>query len=237
VVLTIDLAIAKTHRFGSRESGDTAEVIERPAGGISVVLVDGQGHGAGAKRLSLQVAGRVVSFLNEGVRDSAAARAAHDFLFALRGGRVSASLEIVSVDLATSTVVLTRNSDVPMVLARHSGAQLVLESGRRIGLYRHARPWVHEVAIEPGLAVVLATDGVVSAGERRGRRLDLLTTVEQALADVADAAGTARLVLEAAMDADHRCPQDDMSVVALRLQRGGASQPVRQLQLQIPLPE
>lgn len=237
MAFTIDLAIVKTHRFGSRESGDTAEVIERPAGGISVVLVDGQGHGAGAKRLSLQVAGRVVSLLNEGVRDGAAARAAHDFLFALRGGRVSAALDIVSVDLATSTVVLTRNSEVPMVLARHGEARLVVESGGRIGFYRHARPWVLEVAIEPGLAVVLATDGVVSAGERHGRRFDLLATVERALARVADADSTARSVLEEAMEADRWCPQDDMSVVALRLRPGGAQQPVRQLQLQIPLPE
>ncbi len=237
MAVTIDLAILKTHRFGSRESGDTAEVIERPAGGISVVLVDGQGHGQAAKLLSVQVAGRVVSLLNEGVRDGAAARAAHDFLFALRGGRVSAALDILSVDLASSTVVVTRNSEVPMVLARHGEAQPVVESGGRIGLYRHTRPWVLEVEIEPGLAVVLATDGVVSAGERRGRRFDLLAEVERALQCVPDAEGMARLILEAALEADRGCPQDDMAVVALRLQPGGAPQPVRQLRLQIPLPE
>jgi serine phosphatase RsbU (regulator of sigma subunit) len=237
VAVTIDLAILKTHRFGSRESGDTAEVIERPAGGISVVLVDGQGHGAAAKLLSLQVAGRVVSLLNEGVRDGAAARAAHDFLFAMRGGRVSAALDILSVDLASSTVVITRNSEVPMVLRRNGELRLVTESGGRIGLYRHTRPWVLEVGIEPGLAVVLVTDGVVSAGEHWGRQLDLLAEVERALKRAPDAEGTARSVLEAALEADRGCPQDDMSVVALRLLPGGAPQPLRQLRLQIPLPE
>lgn len=237
MAVTIDLAILKTHRFGSRESGDTAEVIERPAGGISVVLVDGQGHGAAAKLLSLQVAGRVVSLLNEGVRDGAAARAAHDFLFAMRGGRVSAALDILSVDLASSTVVITRNSEVPMVLRRNGELRLVAESGGRIGLYRHMRPWVLEVGIEPGLAVVLVTDGVVSAGERWGRQLDLLAEVERALEHAPDAEGTARSVLEAALEADRSCPQDDMSVVALRLLPGGAPHPVRELRVRIPLPE
>ncbi len=237
MAVTIELAIQKTHRFGSRESGDTAEVIERPGGGISVVLVDGQGHGAAAKLLSVQVAGRVVSLLNEGVRDGAAARAAHDFLFAMRGGRVSAALDILSVDLASSTLVITRNSEVPMVLRRNGELRLVVESGGRIGIYRHTRPWVLEVGIEPGLAVVLVTDGVVAAGERWSQRFDLLTAVEGALARAPDAESTAEAVLHAALEADRGCPQDDMSVVVLRLRPGGAPQPVRRLRVDFPLPE
>ena len=129
MTLTIDLAVAKTHRAGNRESGDTVELVERPGGGISVVLVDAQGWGNAAKLLSLQVAGRVLALLNEGVRDGAAARAAHDFLFTLRGGRVSAELDIVSVDLASRTLVITRNSEAPLLLRRNGGIEVVASTG------------------------------------------------------------------------------------------------------------
>ena len=89
--LQITLAIAKTNKYASRESGDTAELIERPGGGFSVVTVDGQGSGGAAKTLSLLITAKAVSLLKEGVRDGAVARAVHDYLFAYRHGKVSAT--------------------------------------------------------------------------------------------------------------------------------------------------
>ena len=51
----IQIAVAKTNKYASSESGDTVELVERPTGGFSVVLVDGQGSGQPAKTLSLLV--------------------------------------------------------------------------------------------------------------------------------------------------------------------------------------
>ncbi len=48
--LKIDVAVAKTNKYASRESGDTVEIVERPGGGISVILADGQGSVARQKR-------------------------------------------------------------------------------------------------------------------------------------------------------------------------------------------
>ena len=109
--LKIDVAVVKTNKYASRESGDTVEIVERPGGGISVIMADGQGSGRAAKTLSLLVTAKVSALLKEGVRDGASARAANDFLFAMRNGQVSATLDILSVDLNTGTVVITRNSD------------------------------------------------------------------------------------------------------------------------------
>ncbi|MEA2594599.1 MAG: hypothetical protein QOF01_1068, partial [Thermomicrobiales bacterium] len=84
MALAIDVAIAKTNKYASRDSGDTAEVVERPGGGVSVVVVDGQGSGPAAKTLSMLLSSKAVSLLKEGVRDGAVARAVHDSLFAFR---------------------------------------------------------------------------------------------------------------------------------------------------------
>src|SRR3954451_11112846 len=105
---SIDIATAKTNKYASRDSGDTVELAERPGGGLSVVIVDGQGSGLAAKTLSMQLTSKAVSLLKEGVRDGAAARAVHDSLFAFRHGQVSAALDILSVDLKTRSVLVTR---------------------------------------------------------------------------------------------------------------------------------
>src|SRR4030067_3469930 len=97
--MEIKLAVAKINKYASSESGDTVEVVERPNGGLSVVIADGQSSGRGAKQVSNQVVRKVISLLSEGVRDGAAARAASDFLYTERKGKVSSTLNIASVDL------------------------------------------------------------------------------------------------------------------------------------------
>ena len=83
----VQVAVAKTHKYANRESGDTVELVERPTGGFSVVLVDGQGSGQAAKTLSLLVSAKAVAMLKDGARDGVVARAVHDYLHAFRRGR------------------------------------------------------------------------------------------------------------------------------------------------------
>ena len=97
--MEIQIAVAKINKYATSESGDTLEVVERPNGGLSVVLADGQTSGHGAKAISTLVVRKVISLLAEGVRDGAAARAASDYLFTEKSGKVSACLNIFSVDL------------------------------------------------------------------------------------------------------------------------------------------
>jgi rhodanese-related sulfurtransferase len=79
--MEIQIAVAKINKYDSIESGDTLEVVERPNGGVSVVLADGQSSGLQAKHISTAVVRKVITLLAEGVRDGAAARAASDALF------------------------------------------------------------------------------------------------------------------------------------------------------------
>jgi len=50
--MEIRIAVAKVDRYGSSESGDTVEVIERPNGGLSVVFADGQTNHKSNKSIS-----------------------------------------------------------------------------------------------------------------------------------------------------------------------------------------
>ena len=108
IELELEVGVAKVSKYATRESGDTLEVTERPQGGLSMVLADGQRSGRAAKIISALVARKAIALLAEGVRDGAAARATHDYLRTHRQGQVSAELSIVSLDLATRTIVISR---------------------------------------------------------------------------------------------------------------------------------
>jgi serine phosphatase RsbU (regulator of sigma subunit) len=236
VPVTIELAVAKTHKYASRESGDTVEIIERPRGGFSTVIADGQGSGTGAKALSLLVAGRAVGLLNEGVRDGAAARATHDFLFAHRSGKVSAALDIVSVDLSTRSVLFTRNSEVPMILVQDGQAREVNDSGGRIGLYHHTRPRVLEFPCDQGFGAVIVTDGVAGAGSRTSSTpFDLAGAVGESFQKGGTPQDIADRILADAIEFDGGRPADDMTVLVLMLGPGVETQPVRRITYSIPL--
>ena len=232
----IEIAVAKTHKYASRDSGDTVELVERPAGGLSVVLVDGQGSGLAAKTLSLLVSAKAVSLLKDGARDGTVARAVHDYLHAFRHGRVSATLDILSVDLVSKTVVSARNSETPLLLGRAGVYELLPSSSGPIGIRRHTRPSVDEFEATPGLQVVVFSDGIIHAGERHHRPLDLLAFACGRLEAGMPAHALADAVLAEALARDEGRPGDDMSVVALALHPRREYPQVRRLLVNLPLP-
>ncbi len=231
--LRADLATAKTSHYAARESGDTVELVERPDGGFTLVLVDGQGHGFPAKMLSLQLTSKAVSLIKEGVRDGAVARAVHDYLHAYRGGRVSATLDLLSLDLGTNQVLVTRNAEVPG-LVRRDGAWAVLPSlSGPIGPRRHTRPTVDHFDVTCGLQIVLYTDGIARAGERFGAPLDALAVVRES--DATAAQGVVDALLAAAVVADRGKPHDDLTVIALTIGAREEMDVVRRLSANVPL--
>ncbi len=67
-IVEVRIAVSKVRKYATSESGDTVEIVERPNGGLSVVLADGQSSGKGAKAISNLVVRKVISLLAEGVR-------------------------------------------------------------------------------------------------------------------------------------------------------------------------
>jgi serine phosphatase RsbU (regulator of sigma subunit) len=215
--MEIDIGIAKINKYASSESGDTLEVVERPNGGLSIVLADGQTSGRGAKVISTMVVRKVISLLAEGVRDGAAARASSDYLFTERNGKVIATLNILSADLQTNTLVITRNNPAPVFLAQSERIDCLGTESSPIGMSRNIRPSICEVPLASSLTVVAYTDGLTHAGERTGNQLDVCTVLEGLLEEqepssqeIADA------LLANAIHLDDNRPSDDISVVVLR---------------------
>ena len=232
--MEIKLAVAKINKYATTESGDSVEVVERPNGGISVVMADGQSSGKGAKQISYLVVRKVISLLSEGVRDGAAARAASDYLFTERKGKVSATLNIVSIDMQTATMVITRNNPLPVYFASHNEICSFDDECKPIGLYRETRPLISEIPLEPGLTVVLFTDGLVHAGSRTGECVDIPTFMEACIEDEPDPQQLADDLLKDAVTLDRGRPVDDISVAVIHVS-GQKGDEVRRMTVRLPI--
>jgi serine phosphatase RsbU (regulator of sigma subunit) len=242
-IVEVQVAVAKVKKYAAAESGDTVEMIERPHGGFSFVLVDGQRSGRSAKAISNLVARKAVTLLGEGVRDGAVARAAHDYLFTYRGGKVLATLNILSVDMVSKTIVLSRNSHCPIYASIGAELQILDEPSRPVGVYRGTKPVVVELPLQPCTTVVLFTDGVLAAGQRQGRSLDIPHVVQSLCSDAqSNAQYIADGLLSMALEYDDGRASDDISILVLAVkdnmvptQAGLSGSDVRRLSLTVPL--
>lgn len=234
--MKIEVAVAKVGKWATGESGDTLEMVERPHGGLSFVLVDGQRSGRAAKAISNLVARKAISLLAEGVRDGAAARAAHDYLYTYRKGKVSATLNILSVDLASKTLVLSRNSQCPVIVVSPEQEVRVVDAPTDpVGVRRGTKPQIVELPLAAGTVIVAYTDGLCTAGARSGKSLDVPGTVRKvAIDENASAQQLADTLLQQALDLDQGRPQDDVSVLILRV-LDRSSDGVRRMTVELPI--
>ncbi|MEA3309112.1 MAG: SpoIIE family protein phosphatase [Chloroflexota bacterium] len=233
----LSAAVAKVNKWAVRHGGDTVEMLERPDGGFSIVLVDGQRSGSAAKASSVWVVRKVVAELAEGVRDGAAARAANDALYTLRNGRVSATLAILTIDLATSDLVVTRCGDPPVFIHTPEGGwQQLRGDAPTLGFYLHARPNVETLPLQPGLLACAFTDGLMDAGCRTGQHLDIPVEIAELWQQQATAQFLVDGLLSRALELDEGRPVDDTSIAALYVQSGGGTGP-RYMQAEMPVPD
>lgn len=229
------VAVAKVRKYATPESGDSLEMIERPSGGLSLVLADGQMSGKSAKAIANIVVRKAISLLADGVRDGAAARAASDYLYTQRAGKVVATLNIVSFDLDAQTLVITRNNPAPVVLLHEGRVTLFDQPSDPVGGRRGIRPEIHQIPLSLGLVCVVFTDGLLRAGERSGQPMDPVAEAQSlAAAGPPDPSVWADALLARALELDHGRPADDISIlVAAILPRDGEE--VRRMTVRMPL--
>jgi serine phosphatase RsbU (regulator of sigma subunit) len=221
--MEVQFAVAKVGKYATSESGDTLEMIERPHGGLSFILVDGQRSGKSAKAISNVVARKAMQLLSEGVRDGAAARAAHDYLYTYRGGKVSATLNILSIDADSKTFVVSRNNDAPVIVhTAEAGLFQLDEPSERVGFHRNTKPVITEIPIMIGTIIVVFTDGLRHAGSLSGNNCyEPFAAMRQMVADgVADAHDIANTLLHEAYELDNGRPRDDISVLVISVREG-----------------
>jgi len=236
----LDVAISKLNRYASRDSGDTVEVVERPSGGLSIVIADAQGSGYAAKTLSNLVTSKAVGLLKEGVRDTAVHEALHDHLYHYRGGRVSCALITISADTKDKVCRITTNSSVPVYLVESNGNPIIKElsgSSNSLGIYPETRPCYLTIPLRPEIMIIAMTDGILNAGRRASRNLDLQELISCCLSVGKTPADLADCILTKAVELDSGRPSDDMSIAILSVSKREKDEERRTMSIVMPIRE
>jgi serine phosphatase RsbU (regulator of sigma subunit) len=233
--MEIKIGIAKINKYAVADCGDSVEVAERPRGGISAILADGQGSGKAAKITSGLVVARAAALIAEGARDGAVARAVHDYLYTIKDGKVSSTLTILSADLDTETLVFSRNSNCPVLVKGQYGIDSYDEEVNPIGVHKHMKPLMNQIPLEVGTIVVTYSDGIQAAGRKRGHPMQqdkLYRYISENNPEDVDFITQA--VLEYALELDEYRAGDDMTVMAMGVFGRESSYKIQRISVSFP---
>jgi serine phosphatase RsbU (regulator of sigma subunit) len=122
-----------------------------------------------------------------------------------------------------------------VLIANNEEIQVLDEPSLPVGIYRDTRPLICEIALEPGLTLVMYTDGLVHAGSRIGQPMDV-RMILQAMLDSEDPSPQliADALLDHALKLDQGRPSDDITVVVLRV-TSHTGDSVRRMMIRLPL--
>ena len=235
--MEIKIGLAKTAKYAMEVCGDSCDIAERPHGGISAIIADGQGNGLAAHHTSGWVVNKAVQLITDGARDGAVARAVHDYLYAMKDKKVSCTLTVVSADLDTETAVISRNSNCPVIVRTEDYESVYDEPVEPIGVNRHMKPLMYEIPLEAGMLIVSYTDGIAHAGRKRtGRAADFDKIMEIVRKNKAeDAAFIAKSIMDYALTLDADKASDDMTVLVLGVTEGSSNPPrIEQIEVTYP---
>lgn len=237
IIMEIKMAMAKTNRYAVEYCGDTFDIAERPQGGISLILADGQGHGLSAHHTSSLVVNKAVSLIGDGTRDGAVARAVHDYLYAVKDKKVSCTLTVLSADLDTQTLVISRNSNCPVLVRTEDYFASYDESVNPIGVHHHTKPLMYELPLQAGMIIVSYTDGIQMAGRKRSGKTADFSKIREIIEKNGpeDAQFIADSIMEYALKLDENKAGDDMTVVVMGVCEKN-SQPVKVRRVNVVFP-
>ncbi|NLB71160.1 MAG: SpoIIE family protein phosphatase [Chloroflexi bacterium] len=222
--MEIQAAISKINRYASLEQGNSVEVIERPNGGISIVMAEGRLENRRSSAVTMKAAHDILALIAEGVHDGASARVVLSRIKNEHHEKASVAVSIISCDLETKTIVITKNSSIPILTCDHAeNRTLPINSDPDELRYN---PSVYQFELVPGQIFILISEGVFNAGSNSENLIDLNLTLGSLLDD-GDEEPTvqeiADFILRQAISHDSGRPRDDMTVVVLKVLPGTPS--------------
>lgn len=215
--MELQAAISKTARYSSVSQGDKVEIIERPRGGISIIMAEGKLSGHRSRSIAMKTVHSILSLIASGMHDGAASRMVLSNIFEDHKGKAQVSLSIISCDLESQSIVITKNNATPVVTVFEGTAEYLRFDGT-VETDHTLTPSVFQFEIEEGRDFILVSDGILQAGTQYEQTLDLRVLVESLfeydeppVQEIADA------ILTQAISQDLGRPHDDMTVTVLRI--------------------
>ena len=235
--MVIEFGVAKTGRYDIEESDETTEIIERPAGGQTVVYCSGLRNGRKSKILSSVIANKVLEKTAESFKDSSAIKSVSDQVNREYAGEVSGNFCMFSADFETETIVISRCTDLPVFYYQHGQFNVWDAKTHRIGSGKGIHPTITEIPIEAGTVIVMLSEGILRAGKSSGEKTDITDLILNVVEDSEEMSADqiANFFLGSAVTMDQNKPQDDMTAIVIKVSNNTAAH-TRRMLVTIPVP-
>jgi len=161
--MELQAAISKVDQFSSSEQGDKVEIIERPRGGISIIMAEGKLGGRHSRTIAMKAVHSIMSLIASGLHDGAASRIVLSNIIEEHKGKAQVNLNIISCDLESQSIVITKNNTTPVVTVFEGIAEYLRFDGI-IDADHSSSPSVFQFEIEEGRDFILVSDGILHAG-------------------------------------------------------------------------
>lgn len=215
--MEIQVAIAKVDKYSTETGGDTTEIIERPSGGFSIVMADGKLNRQMSRAISMKIVHRAINLICEGIQDGAASKAVAKAIFHEYAGQVSASLNILSCDTETNSIVITRCNPLPVIIVQNDEINSLSSVCGVLGESEEICSSVYQIPLEENITIIMVTDGICTAGQKEHNKIGLTTMLNALFQEQEPTAKeTAEFILAQAIALDQNQPADDMCVVVLQ---------------------
>ena len=233
--MEIIIGMAKINKNASSD-GDGFEVAERPGGGLSVILAENAGSARSGQDAGYLAASKAAALITGGIRDAMLPRAIHDYLQAEKEGRIAVMLTVISMDTETQTVSFARNSVCPLFVRQEYGVDCHDETGSPLGIQKAVKPLVSHTHLAEGLLIATFSDGVMLAGRKQGRNLEMdgiSTLLEKSRPE--DAQYVAEDILSRALMLDGYQPYDNMTAICIGLSEKQSDSKIQRRTVNYPL--
>jgi uncharacterized protein YoaH (UPF0181 family) len=215
--MELQAAISKADQYSSSGQGDKVEVIERPRGGLSIIMAEGKLSGQRSRSIAMKAVHSILNLIASGLHDGAASRTVLSNINDEHKGKAKVSLSIISCDLDSQSIVITKNNTTPVITVFEGSAEYLRFDGT-IDSDPCNCPSVYQFEIEEGRDFILVSDGILQAGTQYEQPLDLRLLVESLFEDDEPTVQViADTILTKAVSQDLGRPRDDMTVTVLRI--------------------
>lgn len=216
--MEIHAAISKIDRYSSTEQGNKVEIIERPNGGVSIIMAEGKLSGRSSKAITIKAVHDVLYLISEGVPDGASARLVLSRIREEHREKAMVNISIISCDLRSKTIVITKNNSVPVLIYENEESRCLPIDGSPED--RRHDPGVYQFEFRPEQTFILISEGVMNAGLYSENKIDLRVALDSIYDDdndEMDVGDVSDYLLKQAIGHDNGRPRDDMTVIILRV--------------------
>lgn len=215
---TIKVGVARTNKSDSAVSGDSCIQTRLGDGKYLVAISDGMGSGREAKKNSSMAIAMLEKLLSSGFDKDTSLRLINSTLSTINEEDMYSTLDIAIFDLYAKNLEFIKNGACPTYVKRGKNIQVLKSVSLPTGILNDIDLIVYDKDLEDGDILVMCSDGILESSEEyTNKELWLKFLLEEIETD--DEQKIADIILQEAIDNNYGIPKDDMTVMAIKIQK------------------